>query len=144
MPFFGGGGWVLKEIWSMSWNNPFFLSLPLLAFCLLANLLTSLLAFFHTCIPAYSGTLVLGYFLTRSLALLLTCLLVLSWLTWLLFKGRVQKLNCQTPVLGLGLGVDFTFPNNNNNNNNKKNEKSPHLIFHRREGTRGLKFGTQT
>ena len=48
---------------------------------------------------------------------------------------------CQTPDLGLGLGVDFTFPNNNKNNNNKNN---PHLIFHRREGTRGLKFGTQT
>ena len=50
---------------------------------------------------------------------------------------------CQTPDLGLGLGVDFTFPNNiNNNKKNKK--KSPHLIFHRREGTRGLKFSTQT
>ena len=49
---------------------------------------------------------------------------------------------CQTPDLGLGLGVDFTFPYNNNNNNNNKN--NPHLIFHRREGTRGLKFGTQT
>ena len=47
----------------------------------------------------------------------------------------------QTPDLGLGLGVDFTFPNNNNNNNNNKN---PHLVFHRREGARGLKFGTQT
>ena len=37
---------------------------------------------------------------------------------------------CQTPVLGLGLGVDFTFENNNNNkkNNNKKNnnKKNPH------------------
>ena len=40
-----------------------------------------------------------------------------------------------------GLGVDFTFPNNKNNNNKKNNS---HLIFHRREGTRGLKFGTQT
>ena len=29
---------------------------------------------------------------------------------------------CQTPDLGLGLGVDFTFPNNNKKNN-------PHLIF---------------
>ena len=45
---------------------------------------------------------------------------------------------CQTPDLGLGLGVDFTFPNKNNN----KNNKNPHLIFHRREGARGLKFGT--
>ena len=49
--------------------------------------------------------------------------------------------NCQTPNLVLGLGVDFTFPYNNKNNKNKKN---PHLIFHRREGTRGLKFGKQT
>ena len=47
----------------------------------------------------------------------------------------LQSDNCQTPVLGLGLGVDFTLANNNNN---------PHLIFHRREGTRGLKFSTQT
>ena len=30
---------------------------------------------------------------------------------------------CQTPVLGLELGVDFTFANYNNNNNNL------HLIF---------------
>ena len=29
MSFFGGGGWVLKEIWSMSLNNQFFLPLPL-------------------------------------------------------------------------------------------------------------------
>ena len=57
-------------------------------------------------------------------------------------KIVLQRINnCQTPDLGLGLGVDFTFPNNNNNNNNKNN---PHLIFQRREGTRGLKFGTQT
>ena len=27
MSFFGGGGWVLKEIWSMSLNNPFFFTL---------------------------------------------------------------------------------------------------------------------
>ena len=45
---------------------------------------------------------------------------------------------CQTPNLVLGLGVDFTFPYNNNNNND------PHLIFHIREGTRGLRFGTQS
>ena len=49
---------------------------------------------------------------------------------------------CQTPNLVLGLGVDFTFPYNNNKNN--KNKKNPHLIFHRREGTRGLKFVKQT
>ena len=51
---------------------------------------------------------------------------------------------CQTPNLVLGLGVDFTFPynknNNKNKNNNNKNNKNPHLIFHRREGTRGLKI----
>ena len=52
---------------------------------------------------------------------------------------------CQTPVLGLGLGVDFTFANNNNNNNNNnKNNKNPHLNFLRRNGTMGMKFGTQT
>ena len=50
---------------------------------------------------------------------------------------------CQTQDLGLGLGVDFTFPNNNNNNNNNKNN-NPHLIFHKREVTRGLKFDTKT
>ena len=49
--------------------------------------------------------------------------------------------NCQTPDLGLGQGVNITFPNNNND---KKNNKNPHLIFHRRKGARGLKFGTQT
>ena len=45
---------------------------------------------------------------------------------------------CQTPVLGLGLGVDFTLANNNNNKNNL------HLNFQGLEGTRGLKFVTQT
>ena len=38
-------------------------------------------------------------------------------------------------VVGLGLGADFTFPNNN---------KNYPLIFHRKESTWGLKFGTQT
>ena len=51
---------------------------------------------------------------------------------------------CQTQGLGLGLRGDFTFPNNNKKNNKNKNNKNPHLIFHRREGTRGLIFGTQT
>ena len=46
---------------------------------------------------------------------------------------------CQTPDSGPGLGVDSTFPNNKNK---KKNNNNPHLIFYRREGTRGLKFGT--
>ena len=39
---------------------------------------------------------------------------------------------CQTPVLGLRLGVDFTFAwdnNNNNNNNYNNNNKNPHLNF---------------
>ena len=46
---------------------------------------------------------------------------------------------CQTPVLGLGLGVDFTFAwdnndnngNNHNNHNNHKNHNhnNPHLNF---------------
>ena len=31
---------------------------------------------------------------------------------------------CQTPDLGLGLGVHFTFPNNNKNNNKKNNNKT--------------------
>ena len=63
----------------------------------------------------------------------------------MLLKEQINIYNkyCQTPDLGLGLGVDFTFPNNNNKKK-KKNKKNPHLIFHRREGTRGLKFGTQT
>ena len=52
---------------------------------------------------------------------------------------------CQTPVLGLGLGVDFTFANNNNNKKKKKKKKkNPHLNFLRRNGTMGMKFGTQT
>ena len=36
---------------------------------------------------------------------------------------QVNATYCQTPVLGLGLGVDFTVANNKKNNN-------PHLIFH--------------
>ena len=51
--------------------------------------------------------------------------------------GSKWKLNnCQTPVLGLGLGVDFTFANNNKTNN-KNNKKNPHLNFSRRNGTTG-------
>ena len=35
---------------------------------------------------------------------------------------------CQSPVLGLGLGVDFTFAWGNNDNNDKNNDKNkPHL-----------------
>ena len=38
---------------------------------------------------------------------------------------------CQTPVLGLGLGVDFTFAGDNDNKNHKndKNDNNPHLNF---------------
>ena len=35
---------------------------------------------------------------------------------------------CQTPVLGLGLGVDFTFAGDNHKNDNDKND-NPHLNF---------------
>ena len=37
-----------------------------------------------------------------------------------------QDWNCQTPVLGLGLRVDFTFTWHNNHNDNNNN---PHLSF---------------
>ena len=40
--------------------------------------------------------------------------------------------NCRTPVLGLGLGVDFTFAwdnKDNNNNDNYINKNIPHLNF---------------
>ena len=40
---------------------------------------------------------------------------------------RKGKGNCQTPVLGRGLGVDFTFAWDNNNKNNDKN--NPRLTF---------------
>ena len=46
---------------------------------------------------------------------------------------------CQTPDLGQGQEFDFTFANNN-----KNNENNPHLNFPGWDGTRGLKFGTQT
>ena len=42
-----------------------------------------------------------------------------------LFWGQCIVWFCQTPVLGLRLGVDFTFALDNNNNNNKNS----HLIF---------------
>ena len=42
-------------------------------------------------------------------------------------KGwEAKTLYCQTPVLGLGLGVDFTFAGDNNND---KNDNNPHLNF---------------
>ena len=37
---------------------------------------------------------------------------------------------CQTPDLGIRLGVDFTFTSDNNhNNNNNDNDSNPHLNF---------------
>ena len=42
------------------------------------------------------------------------------------------NLYCQTPVLGLGLGVDFTFAWDNNND-----KKNPHLNFLERNSMRG-------
>ena len=37
---------------------------------------------------------------------------------------------CQTPVLDIGLGVDFTFAWDNNDKNNDNNDKNnPHLNF---------------
>ena len=55
---------------------------------------------------------------------------------------------CQTPDLGQGLEFDFTFANNNENNDNENNDNennnNPHLNFPGRDGTRSLKFGTQT
>ena len=47
--------------------------------------------------------------------------------------------NCQTPVLGLGLGVYFTFARDTNNNNNHKNNhrNNPHLNFVKGTLTRG-------
>jgi len=50
----------------------------------------------------------------------------------------VYRDDCQTPVLGIGLGVDFTFALDNNNNdnndnynndNNDNNKDNPHLNF---------------
>ena len=60
------------------------------------------------------------------------------------FGVELEKLNegcccCQPPDLGQGLEFDFTFANNNENN-----ENNPHLNFPGWDGTRGLKFGTQT
>ena len=54
---------------------------------------------------------------------------------------RSVRFNCQTPDLGQGLEFDFTFANNNNENNENND---PHLNFPGWDGTRGLKFGTQT
>ena len=50
-----------------------------------------------------------------------------------LHERKIDKL-LSTPVLGLGLGVDFTFAgdnhnNHNHNNHNHKNDNNPHLNF---------------
>ena len=69
----------------------------------------------------------------------------LSEITVFFFLGTFQSTThvfCQTPDLGQGLEFDFTFANNNENNND--NENNPHLNFPGWDGTRGLKFGTQT
>ena len=42
---------------------------------------------------------------------------------------------CQTPVLGLGLGVDFTFAGDHHN----QNDNNPHINFVK--GTRGRDKG---
>ena len=63
---------------------------------------------------------------------------------WLTSKYK-NRSYCQTLILGLELGDDFTFANNNNNTNKKnKNKKNPHLNFLRRKSAMGMKFGTQT
>ena len=41
----------------------------------------------------------------------------------------MQGFFCQTPVLGLRLGVDFAFAGDNHNNHNHKNDNNPHLNF---------------
>ena len=51
---------------------------------------------------------------------------------------------CQTPDLGQGLDFDFTLANNKKNKNKKNNNNNPHLNFPGCDGTRSLKFGTQT
>ena len=48
------------------------------------------------------------------------------------FKFLIQFLTkecCQTPVLGLGQGADFTFAWDNHNNHNNHNHNNPHLNF---------------
>ena len=67
--------------------------------------------------------------------------------TYVTSSGYVIDIqNCQTPDLGQGLEFDFTLANNKNKNKkNKKNKNNnPHLNFPGWDGTRSLKFGTQT
>ena len=44
------------------------------------------------------------------------------------WDGSARWTYCRSPVLGLGLGVDFTFDRDNNNYKNNKNN-SPHLFL---------------
>ena len=55
----------------------------------------------------------------------------LSIMGWVFNLLQILHLNvyCQTPVLGLGPGVDFTFAWENNNNDNNNDNKNPHLNF---------------
>ena len=54
----------------------------------------------------------------------------------------IVKLQVQGPNLELTL-LSHSNKNKNKNNNNNNN-KNPHLNFLRRDGTMGMKFGTQT
>ena len=50
-----------------------------------------------------------------------------------IIRQIINSYNCETTVLGLGLGVDFTFAWDNNH----KKKKNPHLNFLERNSTRG-------
>ena len=53
-----------------------------------------------------------------------------GWAVQQEYSRIIQKNFCQTPVLGLGLGVDFTFAGDNHKNHkNHKNHNNPHLNF---------------
>ena len=56
---------------------------------------------------------------------ILHSILVQYWVKYLVHYW-VQY--CQTPVLGLGLGVDFTFAGDNHKNHKNENN-NPHLNF---------------
>ena len=47
---------------------------------------------------------------------------------WEMFICMIICPYCQTPVLGLGVGVDFTFAGHKNHKNDK-NDNNPHLNF---------------
>ena len=108
MSFFGGGGWVLKEIWSMSLNNPFFFtpsltnhsfsstdivlnqsprlsSLKLLSLlslnCLVLSTLKYMILFFFILFLLCSGP-----FLIKNFALILW-----QFLAYLILKNEINK-----------------------------------------------------